>query len=77
MFTMASMANPNAMYGAMSPSMAAAMTPAMLQMQMQMGMMNPAFGIPQTQAMHQSVMRHPSPGPAGVQNYMNMGGVQF
>ncbi|KIK93796.1 hypothetical protein PAXRUDRAFT_828613 [Paxillus rubicundulus Ve08.2h10] len=77
MFTMASMANPTAMYGAMSPSMAAAMTPAMLQMQMQMGMMSPPFGIPQTQAMHQSVMRHPSPGPTGVQNYMNMGGVQF
>ena len=68
------MANPNAMYSAMSPGMAATMTPAMLQMQMQMGMINP-FGI-QTQAMHQSVMRHPSPGPNN-QNYMSMGGVPF
>lgn len=41
--------------------------PHMMQMQMGMGMgMNMGMGsqyIPQTQAMHQSVMRHPSPGP--------------
>lgn len=71
MFPMGNMGNPNAMYGAMTPSMS-----SMLQMQMQMGMINP-FGIPQTQAMHQSVMRHPSPGPANNQNYMSMGGVPF
>lgn len=80
MFPMANMATPNAMYGAMSPgiggAMSPAMSPAMLQMQMQMGMMNP-FGMPQTQAMHQSVMRHPSPAPTNNQNYMNMGGVPF
>ena len=76
MYSMANMANPAALYSAMSPGMAGTMTPAMLQMQMQMGMMSNPFGIPQTQAMHQSVMRHPSPGPTG-QNYMNMGGVPF
>ncbi|KAG8217661.1 hypothetical protein J3R82DRAFT_5814 [Butyriboletus roseoflavus] len=76
-YTMANMGNPAALYSAMSPGMAATMTPAMLQMQMQMGMMNPPFGIPQSQAMHQSVMRHPSPGPTGGQSYMNMGGVPF
>ncbi|KAI6045583.1 YT521-B-like domain-containing protein [Pisolithus marmoratus] len=76
MFTMANMATPNAMYGAMSPGIGGAMSPAMLQMQMQMGMINP-FGMPQTQAMHQSVMRHPSPAPTNNQNYMNMGGVPF
>ncbi|KII89081.1 hypothetical protein PLICRDRAFT_175316 [Plicaturopsis crispa FD-325 SS-3] len=50
------------------------MTP-MMQMQMQMNM-NPQFGLPQAQAMHQSVMRHPSPGPMPVngQNFMGMGG---
>lgn len=72
MFPMGNMGNPNAMYGAMTPSMSG----AMLQMQMQMGMINP-FGIPQTQAMHQSVMRHPSPGPTNNQNYMSMSGVPF
>jgi hypothetical protein len=47
------------------------MTP-MMQMQMQMGMgmgmgMGNTFGIPSTtQAMHQSVMRHASPGPPPV-----------
>ncbi|KAG6376292.1 YTH-domain-containing protein [Boletus reticuloceps] len=76
-YSMANMGNPAALYSAMSPGMAATMTPSMLQMQMQMSMMNSAFGIPQTQAMHQSVMRHPSPGPTGGQNYMNMGGVPF
>lgn len=76
-YSMANMGNPAALYSAMSPGMAATMTPAMLQMQMQMGMMGSPFGIPQTQAMHQNVMRHPSPGPTGGQNYMNMGGVQF
>ena len=41
------------------------MTPLM-QMQMQMNMgMNSGFGIPQAQAMHQSVLRHPSPTPPG------------
>lgn len=36
----------------------------MMQMQLQMGMsMGSQFGITQTQAMHQSVMRHSSPGP--------------
>ncbi|KAH7914003.1 YT521-B-like domain-containing protein [Hygrophoropsis aurantiaca] len=72
MFTMANMANSNAMYGAMG-----GMSPSMLQMQMQMGMMSPQFGMPQTHAMHQSVMRHPSPGPTGQQNFMNMGGVPY
>ncbi|KAI9571394.1 YT521-B-like domain-containing protein [Boletus coccyginus] len=76
-YPMASMGNPAALYSAMSPGMAATMSPAMLQMQMQMGMMSSPFGITQTQAMHQSVMRHPSPGPTGGQNYMNMGGVPF
>lgn len=76
-YTMANIGNPAALYSAMSPGMAATMSPAMLQMQMQMGMMNPPFGMAQTQAMHQSVMRHPSPGPTGGQNYMNMGGVPF
>lgn len=76
-YSMANMGNPAALYSAMSPGMAATMTPAMLQMQMQMGMMSTPFGIPQTQAMHQSVMRHPSPGPTGGQNYMNMGGIPF
>jgi len=75
-YPMASMGNPAALYSAMSPGMAT-MSPAMLQMQMQMGMMGSPFGITQTQAMHQSVMRHPSPGPTGGQNYMNMGGVPF
>ncbi|KAH7889546.1 YT521-B-like domain-containing protein [Phlebopus sp. FC_14] len=76
-FTMTNMGNPSAMYGAMSPNISGGITPAMLQMQMQMGLMSPPFGIPQPQAMHQSVMRHPSPGPAGAQNYMSMGGVPF
>jgi hypothetical protein len=57
--------NPGAMNYQMSP-----MTP-MMQMQMQMGMgsgMNPTQqsqfgGMPQNQAMHQSVMRNPSPQP--------------
>ncbi|KAG6814600.1 hypothetical protein H0H92_000129 [Tricholoma furcatifolium] len=41
------------------------MTPAMMQMQMQMGMMGMGgqYVMPQAQVMHQSVMRHPSPGP--------------
>lgn len=76
MFTMPNMATQNAMYGAMSSGIGGAMSPAMLQMQMQMGMINP-FGMPQTQAMHQSVMRHPSPAPTNNQSYMNMGGVPF
>ncbi|KAG9318630.1 hypothetical protein JVU11DRAFT_723 [Chiua virens] len=77
-YTMANMGNPAALYNAMSPGMTGAINPAtMLQMQMQMGMMNNPFGMAQTQAMHQSVMRHPSPGPAGGQSYMNMGGVPF
>jgi hypothetical protein len=56
------------------------MTP-MMQMQMQMNMgigigMGNQFGIPQTQAMHQSVMRHASPGPPPVdgQGFMGMSG---
>jgi hypothetical protein len=76
-YSLANMGNPAALYSAMSPGMGATMTPAMLQMQMQMGMMSSAFGMSQSQAMHQSVMRHPSPGPTGGQNYMNMGGVPF
>ncbi|RDB20982.1 YTH domain-containing family protein 1 [Hypsizygus marmoreus] len=55
--------NPNALGYAMPQ-----MTPLM-QMQMQMGMMGMGgaqYGIPQAQAMHQSVMRHPSPGPQNV-----------
>ncbi|KAF9014038.1 YT521-B-like domain-containing protein [Cyathus striatus] len=50
--------NLNAMPYQMSP---------MMQMQMQMGMnmgMGSQFGLQQSQAMHQSVMRHPSPGPS-------------
>jgi uncharacterized protein YjaZ len=72
------------MFG-MSPTNALAyqmtqMTP-MMQMQMQMGMgmgmgMGNTFGMPQTQAMHQSVMRHASPGPPPVdgQGFMGMSG---
>jgi YTH domain-containing family protein len=51
----------------------------MMQMQMQMNMgMNTQFAMPQAQAMHQSVLRHPSPGPASSvavngQNFMGMG----
>jgi len=75
------MANSNAHYGhGQMPQM----TP-MMQMQMQMNMpMNPQFAShPQAQAMHQSVMRHPSPGPglggpgAGQQGYMGMGAQGF
>jgi hypothetical protein len=53
------------------------MTPMMqLQMQMNMGL-NPQFSLPQTQAMHASVMRHttsPGPGPLPVngQGFMGM-----
>jgi hypothetical protein len=53
------------------------MTP-MMQMQLQMNMgMNSQFGIPPAQAMHQSVLRHPSPGPSGAVNgpgFMSMPG---
>lgn len=73
---MANMANNPAMYGAMSPAMGGAMSPHLLSMQMGMGMMSPPFGMQQTQAMHQSVMRHPSPGPPG-QNFMGMGSVPY
>lgn len=55
--------NPNALAYQMPQ-----MTPMMqMQMQMGMGMMPPAsqFNMAQTQAMHQSVMRHPSPAPPG------------
>lgn len=76
MANMANMANTPAMYGAMSPAMGGALSPHLLSMQMGMGMMNPAFGMQQTQAMHQSVMRHPSPGPPG-QNFMSMGSVPY
>lgn len=68
------MASPNALYGGQMPQM----TP-MMQMQMQMNMpMNPQFtSHPQAQAMHQSVMRHPSPGPGGSgggqPSFVNMG----
>ncbi|KAF9497466.1 YTH-domain-containing protein [Pleurotus eryngii] len=57
------------------------MTP-MMQMQMNMGMnmgmAGSGFGMPQTQAMHQSVMRHPSPGPSGGAgaNFMPLSGFQ-
>ncbi|KAL1720093.1 YT521-B-like domain-containing protein [Schizophyllum commune] len=68
-----------------SPYQLPAMNP-MLQMQMQMQQMNnmgmgmngmglgsPQFGMPQNQAMQQSVMRNPSPGPqGGGQNFMGM-----
>ncbi|KAF5380947.1 hypothetical protein D9615_004142 [Tricholomella constricta] len=61
--------NPNALGYAM-PQMS-----PMMQMQMHMGMgMGMGanqYGMPQTQAMHQSVMRHPSPGPP------NLGGQGF
>ncbi|OAX39370.1 YTH-domain-containing protein [Rhizopogon vinicolor AM-OR11-026] len=78
MFSMANMANMNtpAMYGAMSPAMGGALSPHMLSMQMGIGMMSPPFGMQQTQAMHQSVLRHPSPGPPG-QNFMSMGSVPY
>jgi hypothetical protein len=54
----------------------AQLTPMMqmqMQMQMNMGAMG-AFGIPQSQAMHQSVLRNPSPGPPNQngQSYMGM-----
>lgn len=69
------MTSPNVLYGhGQMPQM----TP-MMQMQMQMNMpMNPQFAShPQAQAMHQSVMRHPSPGPSGPgvgqQGFMGMG----
>jgi hypothetical protein len=59
------MTNQNSLYG---QGQLGQMTP-MMQMQMQMGMsMNPQYAPhPQTQAMHQSVMRHasPTPGPSG------------
>lgn len=62
------MANPNALAYQMPQ-----MTPMMqMQMQMQMGM-NPQF---QAQAMHQSVMRHPSPGPIPL-NAQGFMGPQF
>ncbi|KAG1877655.1 YT521-B-like domain-containing protein [Suillus subalutaceus] len=73
---MANMANTPAMYGAMPPAMGGALSPHLLSMQMGMGMMSPPFGMQQTQAMHQSVMRHPSPGPPG-QNFMGMGSVPY
>jgi hypothetical protein len=58
------MTNPNVVAYQMTP---------MMQMQMQMNMgMNSQFGIPQTQAMHQSVMRHPSPGRQGNQGFIGM-----
>ncbi|KAG5643233.1 hypothetical protein DXG03_001317 [Asterophora parasitica] len=71
--------NPNAL-GYAIPQMS-----PMMQMQMHMGMMgaaglNPAqYGIPppQTQAMHQSVMRHPSPGPHAQQNLGGQGFMGF
>jgi hypothetical protein len=56
------------------------MTPMMqMQMQMNMGMgmgMGNQFALPQTQAMHQSVMRHASPGPpsADGQGFIGMSG---
>ncbi|KAF8077741.1 YT521-B-like domain-containing protein [Lyophyllum atratum] len=61
--------NPNALGYAMPQ-----MTP-MMQMQMMgmgMGMGANQYGMPQAQAMHQSVMRHPSPGPPnhGGQSFM-------
>src|SRR5882762_1172170 len=65
------MTNPNAHYG---HTQMPQLTP-MMQMQMQMNMsMNPQFAS-HPQAMHQSVMRHPSPGPGpgGQQGYMGMG----
>lgn len=47
----------------------------MMQMQMQMNM-GSQFAMPQSQAMHQSVLRNPSPGPQNQngQNYMGMPG---
>lgn len=46
----------------------------MMQMQLQMGMsMGSQFGITQTQAMHQSVMRHSSPGPQQQQQQQSGG----
>lgn len=69
------MTSPNSLYGqGMMPQMA-----PMMQMQMQMNMpMNGQFAqLPQAQAMHQSVMRHTSPGPSAgnghQQGYMGMG----
>ncbi|KAG5654135.1 hypothetical protein H0H81_007187 [Sphagnurus paluster] len=61
--------NPNVLGYAM-PQMS-----PMMQMQMQMGMMGVGgtqYGMPQAQAMHQSVLRHPSPGPQnlGAQGFM-------
>jgi len=73
------MVSPNALYG---HGQIPQMTP-MVQMQMQMNMpMNPQFAShPQAQAMHQSVMRHPSPGPGGPrggqQGFIGMGAQGF
>ena len=70
------MSNPNALaYAAQMglPQMSMMNMNPMLQMQMNlnsMGSMGAAFANPHTM---QSVMRHPSPGPMGPQNYMSMG----
>ena len=71
------MSNPAALAYAAQLSGMSMMNP-MLQMQMnlsqmsQMGNMGAAF--PNPHAL-QNVMRHPSPGPMGGQNYMAMGGM--
>lgn len=63
--------NPNSLYGQGSMSQ---MAPAM-QMQMNAPMNGQYSQHPQSQAMHQSVMRHTSPGPpsGNGQGYMGMG----
>ncbi|KIP12361.1 hypothetical protein PHLGIDRAFT_82176 [Phlebiopsis gigantea 11061_1 CR5-6] len=70
------MSNPAALaYAAQLSGMNMMNMNPMLQMQMnlsQMSNMSAAFANPHTM---QSVMRHPSPGPMGGQNYMSMGGM--
>ena len=70
------MSNPAALaYAAQLSGMNMMNMNPMLQMQMnlsQMSSMSAAFANPHTM---QSVMRHPSPGPMGGQNYMSMGGM--
>ncbi|KAL0946572.1 hypothetical protein HGRIS_012775 [Hohenbuehelia grisea] len=71
---MYAMQNPNALAYQM-PQMSPMMQMQMMGMNMGMGMGagGSAFGVPQAQAMHQSVMRHASPDPnqgGGQQNFM-------
>ncbi|GLB34743.1 putative YTH-domain-containing protein [Lyophyllum shimeji] len=55
------------------PQMTPMMQMQMMGMGMGMGMGGSQYGMPQTQAMHQSVMRHPSPGPPNIGGQTFMG----